>query len=107
MILWELQKSYLLMTRATGRMACDKYYMQDPERLTELLAQALQELWRIDISDCPLDWRLDRKLEVARFYVENQHLHRKGREIQFYRSRKNGRVRQVAGYCLVLSKLTA
>lgn len=64
-------KSYLLMTRVSGRMACDKYYMRNPEKLTELLAQALQELWRVDISTCPLDWRLDRKLETARFYVEN------------------------------------
>ena len=64
-------KSYLLMTRVAGRMACDKYYMRNPEKLTELLAQALQELWRVDISTCPLDWRLGRKLEAARFYVEN------------------------------------
>ena len=64
-------KSYLLMSRVSGRMACDKCYMRNPEELTELLAQALQELWRVDISTCPLDWRLDRKLEAARFYVEN------------------------------------
>lgn len=64
-------KSYLLMTRAAGRMACDKSYMQDPEKLTELLAQALRELWKVDISACPLDWRLDRKLKAARYYVEN------------------------------------
>lgn len=64
-------KSYLLMTRAAGRMACDKCYMRNPEKLTELLSQALQELWQVDISACPLDWRLDRKLKVAHFYVEN------------------------------------
>lgn len=64
-------KSYLLMTRAIGQMACDKHYMKNPEKLTELLAQALQQLWRIDISDCPLDQRLDRKLKAARFRVEN------------------------------------
>lgn len=64
-------KSYLLMTRVAGRMACSKYYMKNPEKLTELLAQALRELWHVDISTCPLDQCLDRKLEVARFYVEN------------------------------------
>ena len=64
-------KSYLLMTRAAGRMACDRQYMKNPENLTELLAHALRQLWRIDISDCPLDQRLDRKLEAARFNVEN------------------------------------
>ena len=64
-------KSYLLMTKAVGQMACDEEYMENSEKLTTLLAQALQELWRIDISTCPLDWSLDRKLEAARFYVEN------------------------------------
>ena len=64
-------KSYLLMTKAKGQMSCDKRYMQDPERLAELLAQALQELWQVDISDCPTDWRLGKKLNAARYYVEN------------------------------------
>ena len=64
-------KSYLLMTRVSGRMACDERCMRDPGKLTGLLAQALQELWRVDVSTCPLDWRLDRKLRAARFYVEN------------------------------------
>ena len=64
-------KSYLLMTRVTGQMACDQCYMENPEKLTELLAQALQELWKIDISNCPLNWCLDRKLEAARFSVSN------------------------------------
>ena len=64
-------KSYLLMTKTAGQMACDEEYMENPGKLTTLLAQALQELWRVDISACPLDWPLDRKLEAARFYVEN------------------------------------
>lgn len=64
-------KSYLLMTRMSGKMACDEAYMSDPEKLTGLLAQALQELWRVDIADCPLDWTLDRKLKAAQYYVEN------------------------------------
>lgn len=59
-------KSYLLMTRLSGKMACDEAYMSDPEKLTSLLAQALQKLWEIDISACPLNWTLDRKLKAAR-----------------------------------------
>ena len=64
-------KSYLLMTRVSDRMACDEYYLKDPQRLTDLLAQALRELWKVDISDCPLNWTLDRKLEVAQYNVDN------------------------------------
>lgn len=64
-------KSHLLMTKAAGQMACNEYYLNDPEKLIALLVQALQELWRIDISDCPLDCSLDRKLEIARYRVNN------------------------------------
>lgn len=64
-------KSYLLMSRAPGQIACDPHYMADPGKLTATLAQALQELWQVDISDCPLSWSLDRKLEAARYNVEN------------------------------------
>lgn len=64
-------KSYLLMTRAAGRMACDEHYLKDPKRLTGLLAQALQELWRIDISVCPLNWTLEMRLEAAQYNIEN------------------------------------
>lgn len=67
----EDEKSYLLMTKAPGKMACDESFMSDPEQLTNLLAQALQALWQIDISDCPLDWSLDRKLRAAQYIVEN------------------------------------
>lgn len=64
-------QSYLLMSKVAGKMACDKQHMQNPEKLAELLASALQQLWQIDISSCPLDWRLDRKLDAARFRVKN------------------------------------
>ena len=44
---------YLLMSKVQGRMACDEYYMNRPEELVTLLAEALQMLWSIDITDCP------------------------------------------------------
>ena len=64
-------KSYLLMTRMLGKMTCDESYMSDPEKLTALLAQALQELWKVDISACPLNWTLDRKLQAAQFNINH------------------------------------
>lgn len=63
--------SYLLMTKVNGRKACDNALMNNPKKLTELLAKALKELWKVDISDCSLDWTLKRKLQVAKFNVEN------------------------------------
>lgn len=56
---------YLLMSRVEGRMTCDPELMADPEKLTKALADVLLELWRVDISDCPVHWPLDRKLDCA------------------------------------------
>lgn len=63
--------SYLLMSRCPGEMACAKKYISDPDLLTDRLAQGLKKLWEVDISGCPADWRLKRKLEQAQFNVEH------------------------------------
>lgn len=57
--------SYILMSRCQGKMACDSYYMERPVLLVNLLADALNKLWAIDISDCPREWLLQRRLEIA------------------------------------------
>ena len=62
---------YLLMSKVTGKMSCDAYYMQRPEELIDGLAQAFRMLWSIDISDCPRERNLDVELAEARRRVEN------------------------------------
>jgi len=64
-------QSYLLMSKVPGVMCCDEKYMADPEKLTNILAEALKLLWQVDISDCPCDVNLDQKLEWARYNVEH------------------------------------
>lgn len=64
-------KSYLLMGRCPGQMACSPAYMREPAVLCGLLADGLKRLWSTDISDCPSDQRLTRKLSMARYNVEN------------------------------------
>ncbi len=64
-------KNWLLMTRLPGKMLCDESYMKNPELLVCILAESLQMLWRVDISDCPCVNDLDRKLQMARYNVEN------------------------------------
>lgn len=58
-------KSFLLMSRCEGRMACEEEYMQNPAALVKLLALGLKKLWSVDISECPTDWRLKHKLACA------------------------------------------
>lgn len=62
---------YLLMSRIEGKMSCNTYYMERPNELLALLAEALEMLWSIDITDCPRFRDLDTELEEARYRVEN------------------------------------
>ena len=63
---------YLLMSRVTGRMSCDDYYMSRPKELIKCLAEAIRMLWSIDIKDCPRNRDLDTELKEARYRVENK-----------------------------------
>lgn len=64
-------KDYLLMNKCEGQMACAEEYMADPAMQCRLLADGLKKLWSIGISDCPSDQRLSRKLEQAKYNIEN------------------------------------
>lgn len=64
-------KSYLLMSKCAGKMACFHDYMKNPAVLCKLLADGLKMLWSIDVSDCPSDQRLSHKLIKAGYNIEN------------------------------------
>lgn len=64
-------KNYLLMTKLTGEMSCADKYLKNPDQLTTILAEALQMLWKVDISNCPYIYNLDKKLLMAKYNVEN------------------------------------
>lgn len=61
---------YLLMSRIEGRMACHGFWLERPEELIELLAQALRMVWNVEISDCPRTITLDEDLAIAQKRVE-------------------------------------
>lgn len=65
------EKSYLLMERCPGQMACDNSYLSQPERLISALANILKQLWTVDVSDFPYSYSLRDKLEEATRNVED------------------------------------
>ena len=65
-------RQYLLMSRVPGEMACSAYYMERPKELVARLAEALNLLWSVDVSDCPRRRTMDDELREARFRVENR-----------------------------------
>jgi len=55
-------------------MLCDESYMTNPELLVDVLVKALKMLWQVDISDCPFDAGIDRKLQMARYNLEHDNV---------------------------------
>ena len=64
-------KRYLIMSRLSGKMACDEAFHAQPAAMVKYLADGLRMLWSVNAKDCPCDQTLDNKLENARYMVEN------------------------------------
>jgi len=62
---------YLLMTRVPGKMACDESFARRPEFLVKILARALNMWAQTDITGCPGNVLLPRRLLQARSRVES------------------------------------
>ena len=65
------EKSFLLMSRVYGDMACSEYYLEHPKVLLKALAEALKMMWALDIADCPNLRDLDTELAEGKYRVEN------------------------------------
>ena len=63
--------NYLLMSRISGKMACDDEFMNDSNLLFSVLADAFNSLWKVDISDCPVKNDLSTVLKEAEYRVEH------------------------------------
>lgn len=59
------------MSKVEGNMACEERYMDEPEKLISVLADALKLLWKVDVTKCPVTWDLNAKLLIACKNVEN------------------------------------
>lgn len=63
--------NYILMSKIHGKVSCDDYYMNHAKKLVTLLAEALKELWSIDISSCPYKNNIENKLRLAKYNIGN------------------------------------
>ena len=64
-------KNYLLMSKISGRMSCEDEFMKNPRLLIFTLADAINGLWKVDISDCPVKNDLSKVLKEAEYRVAN------------------------------------
>ena len=65
----EDEKSYLLMSKISGVMSCDTYYLEHPQELLKALASGLKMLWEVEVTDCPVVRDVDAVLEEARLQI--------------------------------------
>ena len=66
--------AYLLMTEVTGQMCCkcpEDNLLEPFDVTVKLLAKGLLMLQAVDITDCPFDNNLDKKLADALYNIEN------------------------------------
>lgn len=71
-LFWQEQagRSWLLMSRLPGEMACGPSWISRPNRLVPLLAQGLKALWEIDPGDCPGGFGLEERLLLVESQVK-------------------------------------
>ncbi len=62
--------AYTLMSRVEGEMLCRREYLNDPEWVIDKVAECLKMLWKVDVSECPIQGsRLEHRLEQAEYNV--------------------------------------
>ncbi|MCT7373966.1 APH(3')-II family aminoglycoside O-phosphotransferase [Chelativorans salis] len=62
-------RTWLLVTAIPGRDLASSPHM-DAEEIAEIAADALRELHRLDVTDCPFDHTLDQRIDLARLRME-------------------------------------
>lgn len=64
-------RSYLLMTRMSGEMACTPAFLEQPEQLVRALAEGMRLLWATETAGCPRMRTLDHLLEETQYNVDH------------------------------------
>ena len=62
---------FLLMSKITGKMACDSDFLENSDLLLELLAKTLKQMWSVDVKNCPRVNSLENKLALAEYFLNH------------------------------------
>jgi len=66
------ERDYLLLSEIEGFPASDDYLTVEPEKVIKQLADGLKMIHALPPNDCPFDSTLDKKIELARFRMEQK-----------------------------------
>ncbi len=62
---------YLLMTKIDGLMSLDEGLIRNPEALIDTLVDGIKSFWKLPVDQCPIDNRIQNKLKIAKYNIEN------------------------------------
>lgn len=65
-------KEFLLMSEVNGLDASSGVFKKNPEKMVTIIAEGLRKVHAIDISDCPFDQRLEKKIQNAKYNVDHR-----------------------------------
>ena len=68
---------FLITEALTGEMLCSKTYKEDPILGVKVLVQAFEEIYAVDIKDCPFDTSIDYRLSKIKQWISNKDINEK------------------------------
>ena len=73
-ILYDISDSteYLITESVPGEMVCSKYYINHPNIGIKVIANAFNNIYSVNIEDCPFDAAIDYKLKIIENNVKNK-----------------------------------
>ena len=63
---------YLITKALKGEMVCSKKYEEDPIKGIKIIKEAFDNIYSVDIKECPFDVSIDYKLNLVKNNVENK-----------------------------------
>lgn len=66
---------YLITESIGGEMLCSEYYLNNPEVGISAIVNAFNQIYDVDINDCPFDVSINYKLAVVENNVNNNLIH--------------------------------
>lgn len=61
---------FLITEAIKGEMICSDYYLNHPQAGIPIIVEAFKEIYKIDISNCPIDVSLDYKLNLVKNNID-------------------------------------
>ena len=62
---------YLITESIHGEMICSSYYLSNPEVGIKIIAEAFNQIYKVDIKNCPFDVSINYKLNLISDNVKN------------------------------------